>query len=448
MSAPINAAIQAGQGIGTILDDDTPALSIGNVSITEGNSGSTNAMFTVTLTPVSGQPVTVSYATANGTATAGSDYTAVSGTLTFAAGVTTQTISVPVSGDTLPEANETFTVTLSTPVNATIQVAQAIGTILDDDTLPVLSIGNVSVTEGNSGSTNAVFTVTLSPASTSTVSVSYTTANGTATAGTDYTAKSGTLTFTAGVTTQTISVPVLGDTLLEGNETFTVTLSAPVNATIQSAQAIGTILDDDTVPTLSIGNVSVTEGNSGSTNAVFTVTLTPVSGRTVTVSYATADGTATAGADYTAVSGTLTFPAGVATQTINVPVLGDTLNEGNESFTVTVSAPVNATIQVGQAIGTILDDEPCSYLVSPLSGASAADGGSGVVQVTAPVGCTWTAASDAAWATPAASSSGSAYGAQVLADGPTGYWRQTIRLEMRRRSTVRATDIRARSTAA
>ena len=273
---------------------------------------------------MSGRTVTVNYATANGTATAGSDYTATAGTLTFPAGVTTQTIAVPVLGDTQNEANETFTLTLSPPVNAFIQFGQGTGTILDDDPVPTLSVGNVSVTEGNSGSTNAVFAVTLTPVSGRTVTVNYATADGTATAGSDYTATSGLLTFPPGVATQTITVPVLGDTLSEGSETFTVTLLLPTNATIQIGQGVGTIFDSDAPPTLSIGNVSVTEGNSGSTNALFTVTLTPASGQTVSVNYATANGTATAGSDYTATSGTLTFPAGVTTRTITVPVLGDT----------------------------------------------------------------------------------------------------------------------------
>jgi large repetitive protein len=189
--------------------------------------------------------VTVSYATADGTATAGSDYTATAGTLTFAPGVTSQTLTVAVLGDTRNEANETFFMNLSTPSNATIADGQGQGTILNDDSLPTLSINNVTVTEGNTGTTPAVFTVTLSAASSQTVTVNYATADGKATAGSDYTATAGTLTFTPGTTSQTITVAVLGDTVKESTETFFVNLSNATNATIASGRGRGTILDND-----------------------------------------------------------------------------------------------------------------------------------------------------------------------------------------------------------
>ncbi len=188
--------------------------------------------------------------------------------------------------------------------------------------LPTLSISDVTLTEGNSGTKNAMFTVTLSTASTQQVTVAFATANGTATAGQDYTAQSGTLTFAPNATSQTISVVVAGDTTVEPDETFFVNLSAPVNATIADAQGVGTIQNDD-LPSLSINDVTVTEGNTGTTNATFTVTLSAASSQQVTVGYATADGTATtAGSDYTAKSGTLTFAAGVTSQTITVLVDG------------------------------------------------------------------------------------------------------------------------------
>ena len=222
------------------------SLSINDVTVTEGNAGTTSAVFTVTLSTATSQTVTVNYATANGTATEGSDYTAASGTLTFAPGVTSQTLTVAVLGDTRNEANETFFVNLSTPSNATIADGQGQGTILNDDAaLPGLSINNVTVTEGNTGTTSAVFTVTLSAASSQTVTVNYATADSKATAGSDYTATAGTLTFAPGVTSQTITVSVLGDTVKEPTETFYVNLSNATNATIVSGRGRGTILDDD-----------------------------------------------------------------------------------------------------------------------------------------------------------------------------------------------------------
>ena len=340
-----------------------PTLSIDDVSIAEGNADTSVANFNVQLSQASSQPVTVKYATADGTALAGSDYTPTSNTLSFAAGETKKTVSVSVKGDTVVEPNETFRVNLSTPTNATIGKAQGVGTIVNDDrasVLPQLSINDVTLTEGNSGTKNAVFTVNLSSASTQTIKVNYATANGTAVAGSDYTATSNTLTFAPGQTSQTISVPVIGDTITEANETFTVNLSTPTNATISDAQGVGTIVNDDlavVLPQLSINDVSLTEGDSGTSNAVFTVKLSTPSTQTIKVNYATANGTAVAGSDYTATSNTLTFAPGQTSQTINVPVIGDTITEANETFTVNLSTPTNATIADAQGVATILNND-------------------------------------------------------------------------------------------
>ena len=168
--------------------------------MTEGNSGTVNATFTLSLSAPSSQAVGVSYATAAGSATAPGDFTSRSGSLSFPPFATTLPLSITVNGDTLSEANETFVVNLSGASGATIADAQGTATIVNDDALPALSIGDVSVTEGNSGSLNATFTVTLSPASGQAVSVAYATANVTALAGSDYTTTSGTLNFAAGAT--------------------------------------------------------------------------------------------------------------------------------------------------------------------------------------------------------------------------------------------------------
>src|SRR5262249_36379119 len=143
------------------------------------------------------------------------------------------------------------------------------------------------------------------------VTVQYATADGTASAGSDYQATSGTLTFAPGETSKTIAVSVIGDIIDESDETFSVNLSAPANAVLGNSQRIGTILDDDPPPpTLAVNDVSVTEGNSGSASPVFPVPPSPPTSAPVTVNYATADGTATAGSDYQAASGTLTFAPG------------------------------------------------------------------------------------------------------------------------------------------
>lgn len=334
-----------------------PSLSINDVSVAEGNSGTTDATFTVTLSTSSAQTVTVNYATADGTASAGSDYTAASGTLTFMPGETTKQLTVSVIGDTINEPDETFFVRLSSPSNATIADGEGVGTIRNDDNLPSLSIADASVVEGNSGTTNAAFVVTLSAPSGETVTVHYATSNGTAKAGSDYQVTSGTLTFNLGETTKTILVPVIGDRRKEPDETFFVTLSSPSNANVVRAVGLGTILDDDSIPALSISDVSKKEGSSGTTDFVFVVTRSGATGRTATVHFATANGTARAGSDYTPTSGSLTFAPGEKIKTITVSVIGDTVKERNETFFARLSKPVNARITKGQGRGTILNDD-------------------------------------------------------------------------------------------
>jgi hypothetical protein len=227
----------------------SPALSINDVSVTEGQSGSANATFTVSRTS-SNLTSTVSFGTANGTAVSGSDYTAVSGTVTFPPGSTTQPVSVPVIGDLLDEPDETFFVNLTSPTNATIADGQGVGTILDNDPAPVMSIDDCAVAEGNAGSVVCGLTVSLSAPSGRTITVNQATANRTATAGADYTAGGGGLTFTPGQVSKPVDVTVLGDTAVEGDEDFFVNLTGATNATVGDAQGVGTVLDDD-APSLS-----------------------------------------------------------------------------------------------------------------------------------------------------------------------------------------------------
>ena len=390
LSEPANATLgSASTGVGTITDDDgAPTVSISSPSVAEGDTGSAHLDFMVTLSAASGRQVTVKYAPATnaGTATAGTDYTAVSQTtLTFAAGETSKTARVSVTGDTTDEPDETVRLTLSGPTNATLGSASTgVGTITDDDDPPTVSIGSPSVAEGDSGEADLDFTVSLSAASGKQVTVKYAldgTDAGTATSGTDYTAVTETtLTFTAGQTSKTVTVKVKGDTLNEPNETVRLTLSEPANATLGSASTgVGTITDDDGAPTVSISSPSVAEGDSGSANLDFMVTLSAASGRQVTVKYAPATnaGTATAGTDYEAVTETtLTFAVGDTSKTVTVKVKGDTLNEPNETVRLTLSEPANATLgSASTGVGTITDDDgaPTVSISSP----SVAEGDSG-----------------------------------------------------------------------
>ncbi|MBD2250600.1 M10 family metallopeptidase C-terminal domain-containing protein [Nostoc parmelioides FACHB-3921] len=332
-----------------------PTLTINNVTVTEGNTGTINANFTVTLSVASTSAVTVNYATANDTATAGSDYTSTTGILTFNPGETSKNITVAVRGDTIAEPSQTFFLNLSNPLGATIADDQGLGTITDDDANPTITIADVNLNEGNSGTSNTTFTVTLSAASEKAITVNYGTANGTATAGSDYTARTGTLTFNPGDTSKTFTVAVTGDTTIEANETFFVNLSNATNATISDNQALATIVNDDTatLPTLSINDITVVEGQTS--QAVLTVTLSSASNQAVTVNYTTATGTATANTDYTSRSGTLTFAVNTTTATITIPILNDNLNEVNETFRVNLSSPTNATIQKAAGTVTITD---------------------------------------------------------------------------------------------
>ncbi len=329
-------------------------------------TGATNTMeFVVSLSAAASTPVTVNFATADGTAIAPGDYAARTGTLTFAPGETRKSVFVTIVGDSTIEPDEVFRVLLSSPSGATIADSEAVGTIRNDDSpvvnLPSLTVADVTVDEGNSGSKTVNFTVRLSAASTSTVNVNFATADGTAIAGSDYTATSGTLNFAPGVLERTVSVTIAGDTAFEADETFLLRLSGATGATIGRTQATGTIRNDDAqpppMPSLSINDVSVAEGDSGTVQAVFEVVLSAASTSTVTVNFAALGDTAIAGVDFTAASGALSFAPGVTRRTITVNVTGDTIDESNEIFKVMLSGAVNASILRATGQGTILDDD-------------------------------------------------------------------------------------------
>jgi chitinase len=435
----------------TINDNDTPIPSIANQSAIEGvATGTLN--FTVTLSPTSFQTYTVNYASANGTAVAGTDYTGVSGVLTFAPNQGSKTISVPITPDGFYEGDETFTVVLRNPTTNAI-LGTAIGTITDDDAAPRFSIDDVSV---NETATSMIFTVSKTGVTALTHTVNFATApaaTSPATAGSDYTASSGILTFLPGEISKTIVVALANDSNYEGNEVFYVNLNAASGgATIQKTQGIGTIFDDDSpqVPVWSgstLGCVSVGCGfigpypliwspspgadryevelsgdlgpyrqiyNGPFTTAVtgdfagyvvaarlracnafgcsgysaianffqdvppptfgindvivnenagtmtFTVTKNNYSSQTFTVDYATANGTALAGSDYVAAAGTLSFAAAELSKTITITLLDDSLDEGNESFNVNLSNPsggASFTDNDNRGVGTVLDDD-------------------------------------------------------------------------------------------
>ncbi len=356
LKTPTNATIQSGSGVatGAIIDSvATPSFSVNDVSVPEvfPASVTTAAVFTVSLGAPLMQQSTVAYATADGTATVSNGaYVAKSGILTFAPGVVTQPVTVIVNGDTLPQPATSFFLNLSNPTGgSSIADGQGVATVAP----PALTIDDVTQTIATSGVTNFVFSVTLTGAVPDQVTVGYATANQTAIAGTDYVAQSGILTFSPGVTTQNITVPVFGSAVFSADKTFLVNLSSPTGGVgVARAQAIGTIHNPN-VNGLTVSNITVLQPDSGQVNAVFTVILPVASAQQVTVQYATTDGTAHTPTDYLATAGTLTFAPGITTQLVTVVVNGNATAHPDQTFLLNLSNPVNAIIATGQATATI-----------------------------------------------------------------------------------------------
>ena len=365
LSSPTNATISRAAAKVSIVDNDnvnaTPRLFARDATVDE-KAG-------VALVPVllggtggegSASKVTVNYQTLDGTALAGSDYTATAGTLTFAPGQTVQTVAVPITDDALAEPNEVLSLKLGGAVNATL--GDNIGTIAigpNDATAvaqPKISAPADQLVGEADGYVD--LPVTLSAPGTGQVTVAYqtpgTTAAGSNSCG-DYVNASGTLTFAPGETTKTVRVEICDDTFKEGLESFSLSLSSPTNATISRAAAKVSIVDNDNVnatPRLFARDATVDE-KAG-------VALVPVllggtggegSASKVTVNYQTLDGTALAGSDYTATAGTLTFAPGQTVQTVAVPITDDALAEPNEVLSLKLGGAVNATL--GDNIGTI-----------------------------------------------------------------------------------------------
>ena len=337
-----------------------PVLSIGDASVDEGDSGDRTTLYlTVTLSRAWSGPVTVRWSTADGTAAAGRDYTAGNGSLTFGAGETGKTVSVSVTGDEVDEPDETFTVRLSSPSGATIGDGTATGTIRDDDDAPAVTLVLTPDSIEENGGLSTV-TARLDRPSSEATTVTVTVTPVLPAVADDYTLSLNLeLTVAADETESTGAVTVTAvDNAVDAPDKVVM-----VSATAANPQGVTapedvtlTIVDDDE-PVLSIDDASVDEGDSGSTTMQFTVMLDPSARGEVTVDWASADGTATAGTDYTAGNGSLTFSAGETSRTVTVSVTGDHMDEPDETLTVTLSSPSGATIEDGTGTGTIVDDD-------------------------------------------------------------------------------------------
>jgi Calx-beta domain len=333
-------------GVEMLEERRTPAamLTVGDAAVLEGNEGAQNALVTVRLTEPHGNNVTVNYSTANGTAAAGSDYTAVSGKLTFAKNEMSKTIAVPIKGDRVVESDESLTVRLSDPKGAKIADGTGLVTIADDE--PYVYVTYAYATEVNDGTAPADFTVYLTSIYDRPVTVHNATADRSATAGADYTSAEGSLTFTPGQTSLPLSITTLGDRLGEPDETFTLHVSTSDGyARIGNDTAVATIVDNE--PHIFIGD----SYNYGESTITFTVSLSAPYDQEVKVDYATAGGTAIAGVDYVAAAGPLVFGIGDTSKTITIDVL-DPTSVPDKYFVVQLgNATANAFIATGSAYG-------------------------------------------------------------------------------------------------
>jgi acyl-coenzyme A thioesterase PaaI-like protein len=334
---------------GTITNDDLPSitLAISPSSVTE--DGTTNLIYTFTRSGVTTNSLTVNY-TLGGTATLNTDYTrtGTTNTVTFAANATTATVTIDPTPDTIVENNETVALTLAAGTGYTIGTTNAAtGTITNDDTSVTLAVSPASVTED--GTSNLIYTFTRSGVTTNSLTVNYT-LGGTAALNTDYTrtGTTNTVTFAAGSSTATVTIDPTADTTVESDETVALTLAAGTGYTVGTTTAVtGTITNDDFFQ-LSINDITVVEGKDN--HAILTVTVNNPNSQPISFNYTTGPIDATANVDYTSRTGTLTIAANTSTATISIPIL----NEPDEAFTVTLSNPVNATINPEGGIGEVI----------------------------------------------------------------------------------------------
>jgi hypothetical protein len=274
---------------------------------------------------------------------------ASTGTLTIPAGSLTGTIPVSINGDTTFEPDETFLLNLSNPnlSDATLADGQGQATILNDDTIPSVTIDDITIVEGNAGISNVLIQVRLSNGSYQPVTIAHDTADGTAIAGSDYVATHDTLTFSPGETSKTITIPIIVDNVNEPDESFYVNLSGPVNATLAKTQAIVTIANDDT-PRLQFSDSSYSVREDAGSITI-NVTRTGDLSNAVTVDYVTTDGTARQRSDYTNASGTLRYASGEASKSFIVLIIDNSYIDGSRTINLSLN---NLTGIVAQGVPT------------------------------------------------------------------------------------------------
>ena len=368
------ASIATNEATGTIINDDFPSLSINDLTLAEGNSGTTAFTFTVSLSEAATFIVKVDAASADGSATlAGGDYAALPATtLTFAPGDTSETVTVNVNGDTTFEPGETFAVNLSNPFNASFSFGgnSGVGVINNDDAQPTVSFTAASQSAGE-GAGVATATVQLSSASHQTITVPFTVA-GSADSGDRSVTPASPLSFAPGQTSKTISVSITDDDEDENDETVVLNLGTPANASLGSpASHTLTIEDNDETPTVSFadGALSVDE-NAGTVQS--RVTLSVAASEDVTLTISVIGGSASNGADYTLPADSLvTIPAGETFADLSISISNDTLDEDNETLGLQIFTPTNATLTAPfTQLITIVDDDATPTVSFDSAGAS------------------------------------------------------------------------------
>ena len=409
---------------GTIIDDNDAIIAKLSEPVVTADEEDGSMAFTINLVndvndgrnnlATSGQDVALTYRVVDGTAKQGEDFTLANGTLNITAGTSSGTINVPIIANTPVESKEQFQVIFANTENVSFGgAANLVATgVITDYATPTIEIADVTGTEGAFTDGQLEFVVTSTPAATAETIVEYSTSNGTAIAPSDYTETSGTLTFAVGDKRKFIQVPIINDNSNENSETFTITLTnMTTNATIGTAT--GTIVDNDDLPSLSISERIVSTEGSSSNNgqATLVVRLSEPSGKSVTVQYATQQDTATEGTDYTAKTGTVTFQPGETSQYITIDFIADAVDETlannglDETFTVLLSNPTNASLSAENRRGTVVikDDDGANATTLTLSiadSAAAENVGIMVFRVTlsadaiAPVGVFWSASSE------------------------------------------------------
>ncbi len=334
----------------TITENDSlPQISVtGSASVLESQS----ANFLITLNRASVFNVDVNYSTSNGSATAGTDYTSVSGSVTFAPGETSKTVTVATSNNaTVCEANKNFSLDISSPSGGTLGTSTYSMPLWDNDN-PSITVNNVTVTEGTAGT----FTATLSQSCNYNVSFTWQTQNNTATAGQDFTSATATATITAGSTTVNFSVATIDDVIDQGSRIANVIFSSGNRATVPASASTLTINDNDTAPTLSFSKSTDSVLETAGT-ATVNVVLSHITNRTVTATITTS-GTATINQDYTLPTTAISIPAGSSSQTVSLSPTRDTTSDSGETVILTLGSVSGATLGATSVYTLTLEDDP------------------------------------------------------------------------------------------